>query len=133
MNTRSSSEEGSGPRHIVPFYSERTLERIQSLVKDFPNGLAVFVDKEKTFATIGTRGIRPLDGSPGLIIHASVCLDRNHARGRADAFVPAQPFSNLEYAPIPAGGLLELLIATLAEAGFVPSGATADNTTWSLF
>jgi hypothetical protein len=59
---------------IGPFYSERTLDEIHSLIKDVRDGLAVYLSKEHTFATIGTRGIRPFDGSSGLIIHMSVSI-----------------------------------------------------------
>jgi hypothetical protein len=119
--------------HMGPFYSERTLREVQSLVKDFGNGLAVVVDRERTFATIGTRGIRTPDGTPGLIIHVSLHLDSGPAGDNRPAFIPNQLLDNLAYAAVPPDRLVGLLIATLVEAGLLPPGSKPGDQGWSFF
>lgn len=120
--------EQDSPRHIVPFYSERTLATRQVLVKDLRDGLAVYVSEDRGFATIGTRGIRPLDRTPGLIIHLSVHLDDT-----PQTVVLDMPFHNLAYTPASAGQLMDLLIGTLEQAALVPPGSTAGSREWHIF
>jgi hypothetical protein len=116
-----------------PFYSERTLQARHSLVKEFDDGLAVYVDKERGFATIGTRGIRSPDGTPGLIIHVSLDLKSGPAGAVRPKFVPLDPINNRTLAPIPPEQLIGVLVATLAQAGLVPPGAAADDPDWVTF
>lgn len=56
----------------VPFYSARTLAEDHLLVAELPGGATVYKHVDGKFATIGTRGHRPSDGSAGLIVHDAV-------------------------------------------------------------
>jgi len=122
------------PLHAGPFfYSERTLRALHTLVKDPGDGLAVYVNKEQGFATIGTRGVRSPDGTPGLIIHVSLDLKSGPAGDVRPTFIPGQPVHNRACAAIPPEQLIGLLVATLAEAGLVPPGSTANDPGWAIF
>ena len=56
----------------VPFFSVRTLAEDYTLVAELRNDVAIYKHKSGKFATIGTRGHRPSDGSSGLIVHDTV-------------------------------------------------------------
>ena len=66
----SHSDENSS--HLLPFYSNRTIAEIHDLIADMSGGLAVYISRDRTFATIGTRAIRPMDSVLALIIRLSV-------------------------------------------------------------
>jgi len=112
--------------HILPFYSNRTLEGIHDLITDLSNGLAVYISKDHTFATIGTRGIRPLGGAPGLIIHISVDLRDENTTAKSQHIILKQPVHNLACTKATAVELKDLLMRTLEESGFVRSGWRSD-------
>jgi len=122
------------PVHAGPFfYSERTLRALHTPVKELGDGLAVYVNKEQGFATIGTRGIRSPDGTPGLIIHVSLHLKSGPAGEVRPTFIPDEPVHNRARAAVPPARLFGVLIATLAEAGLLPPGSTADDPGWAFF
>lgn len=122
-----------GPASMGFFYSERTLNEVHELVRDLPDGLAVYVSRDHRFATIGTRGIRPLDGTPGLIIHVSVDITEDDPAKPLPRFIPAQPCHNREYTAASADELKALLFHALIDAGFVPPGARFDEGRWRYF
>lgn len=113
----------AGMEHVGPFYSERTLDEVHSLIKDERDGVAVYISKDHAFATIGTRGIRPFDGASGLIIHMSVSLSDADPADDARRICFEQPFFNLAYTSATVDELKVLLVDALAEAGFVRSDA----------
>lgn len=114
------------PSHILPFYSNRTLEEIHDLITDMSDGLAVYISKDRIFATIGTRGIRPMDGAPGLIIHLSVNLRDENTTAKSQRIILKQPVHNLACTKATAVELVDLLMRTLEESGFVRSGWRSD-------
>jgi hypothetical protein len=122
-----------GPSSMVPFCSERTLREIHEPVGDLPGNLAVYVSRDHTFATIGTRGIRPSDGTPGLIIHVSVDITQDDPAKRSPRFIPAQSCHNGEHTAANADELKALLFRALIDAGLVPSGARFDDERWRYF
>jgi hypothetical protein len=109
-------------KRFIPFYSKRTLEDVQMLVKELDDGMAVYVMKDRTLGTIGTRGIRLPDGSPGLIIHVSVEIAADGSAQVYPADLVEKPFYSLDLAPIGADGLLALLLGALGEAGLLAAG-----------
>lgn len=117
-----------GPASMVFFYSERTLSEVHALVEDLPGGLAVYVSREHTFATIGTRGIRPLDGTRGLVIHVHV--DITAGEPAKPRFIPAQSCHNSEYTTANADELETLLFRALINAGLVPPSARFHDERW---
>lgn len=102
---------------IVPFYSSRTLEQEHVLIKDLRNSLAVYLNAERTLATIGTRGVRPFDGANGLIVHVHVHRAANDLIEVYSHGLVEPAFYNLEHTPAATDELLELLMNTLQEAG----------------
>lgn len=106
-------------KRFIPFYSKRTLEEVHMLVKELDDGMAVYAMKERTLGTIGTRGIRLPDGSPGLIIHVSVEISADGSAQVYPAGLVEKPFYSLDLAPVGADELLPLLLGTLEEAGLV--------------
>lgn len=122
-----------GPASMGFFYSERTLSEVHELVADLPDGLAVYVSRDHRFATIGTRGIRPLDGTPGLIIHVSVDITEDDPAKPLPRFIPAQSCHNREYTAANADELKALLFRALINAGFVPPSARFDEERWRYF
>lgn len=128
-----SNHANDSPSHILPFYSKRTLEEIHVLITDLSDGLAVYICKDHTFATIGTRGIRPMDGVPGLIIHLRVNLRDENTTAKSQKIILKQPVHNLECARATAVELKELLMRTLEESGFVRSGCRSDAVSLSFF
>jgi hypothetical protein len=127
------NDAGAGPEHIVPFYSGRTLERIQSLVKDLSGGLAVYISKDHRFATIGTRGVRPLDGVSGLIIHLSLNLADESERDPSRRIILDNPVHNLRYTKASRAELKDLLIGTLEASGFLPPGSRSADIDWDTY
>ena len=121
-----------GPASMVPFYSERTLREVHEQVGHLLGGLAVYVSRDHTFATIGTRGIRPADGTPGLIIHVSVDITEDQAK-RSPRFIPTQSHHNGEYTAASADELKTLLFRALIDARLVPPGAKFDDERWRYF
>lgn len=119
--------------HMLPFYSARTLAELHTLVTNLDPGLAVYIRQDHASATIGTRGIRPFDGSPGLIIHLSVHLDNDGAAASAPSFDPLQLFHNTEHTPATQAEIKALLIGALATAGLLPAGLQRDAPTWRFF
>lgn len=117
---------GDGSGHIVPFYSATTLEDLHVLVKDLHDGLAVYISKDHGVATIGTRGIRPLDGISGLIIHLSFRLG-DEDFGKRPRVVLDRPFHNEEHTPATADQLVELLLGSLEKAVLLPAGLSKDD------
>jgi hypothetical protein len=122
-----------GPASMGFFYSARTLHEEHELVRDLQGGLAVYVSRDHTFATIGTRGIRPADGTPGLIIHVTVDIKEDDPAKRSPRIIPAQPRHNGEYTAASAGELKALLFGALIDAGLVPAGARFDDERWRYF
>lgn len=104
-------------QRFIPFYSKRTLDEIQMLVKELDDGMAVYVMKDRTLGTIGTRGIRLDDGSPGLIIHLSVEIAADGSAQVYPASLAEKRFYSLDLAPVEADELLVLLLGALREAG----------------
>ncbi|MGI4718291.1 MAG: hypothetical protein ACRYGO_03385 [Janthinobacterium lividum] len=121
----------SGSEFIVPFYSERTLREVHSHIKDLHDGLAVYISQDRSFATIGTRGTRPQDGSPGLIIHLSVDLSDDSDEPRRVNF--DSPYHNLEYAVATGDELKILLIGALTDSGAIAPGSRPDDDRWRYF
>jgi hypothetical protein len=115
------------------FYSARTLHEVHESVRDLPGGLAVYVSRDHTFATIGTRGIRPADGTPGLIIHVSVDITDDDRAKRSPGVIPSQSHHNGEYTTASADELKVLLLRALIAAGLVPPGARFDDQRWRYF
>jgi hypothetical protein len=122
-----------GPASMVSFYSERTLRDVHEPVGHLPGGLAVYVNHDHTFATIGTRGIRPLDGAPGLIIHVSVDITEDDPAKRSPRFIPSQSFHNSEHRAASVDELKALLFRALIDAGLVPPSARFDDERWRYF
>lgn len=110
-------------KRFIPFYSERTLEEVHQLVKELANGLAVYAMKDRTLATIGSRGIRLPDGSPGLIIHASVKIAAAGVAQIHPSDLVETPFYSLDLSPVGADQLIALLIGALQENGLLPASA----------
>lgn len=106
-------------KQFIPFYSKRTLEDVHMLVKELDDGMAVYVMKDRALGTIGTRGIRLPDGSPGLIIHVSVKIAADGSPKVYPSDLVEKPFYSLDLAPVGADELLALLLGTLEEAGLV--------------
>lgn len=69
----------------IPFLSIRTLAEDYLLVAELPDGVAVYQHINGEFATIGTRGHRPSDGSAGLIVHDHVGAKSPGQGGREKA------------------------------------------------
>jgi hypothetical protein len=111
-------------KRFIPFYSQRTLEDIHVLVKELDNGLAVYMRQDYPLGTIGTRGIRLPDGSPGLIIHVSVEIAADGSAQVYPADLVEKPFYSLDLAPVGADELLALLLDALAEAGLMSASAS---------
>lgn len=122
-----------GPASMCFFYSERTLREVHEPVRDLPGGLAVYVSRDHTFATIGTRGVRPADGSPGLIIHVSVDITEDDPAKRQLRFISTQPCHNGEYTAASADELKALIFRTLIDSGLVPPGSRFDDERWRYF
>lgn len=122
-----------GPASMGFFYSVRTLHEEHEPVRELPGGLAVYVSRDHTFATIGTRGIRPADGTPGLIIHVTVDIMEEDPAKRSTRFIPAQSHHNGEYTAASADELRTLLFRALIDAGLVPPGARFDDERWRYF
>jgi hypothetical protein len=122
-----------GPASMGSFYSARTLHEVHEPVRDLPGGLAVYVSRDHTFATIGTRGIRPADGTPGLIIHVSVDLTEDDPAKQSLRFIPTQSHHNGEYTAASADELKALLFCALIDAGLVPPGARFIDERWRYF
>lgn len=122
-----------GPASMGFFYSARTLNDVHEPVKELPGGLAVYVSRDHTFATIGTRGIRPVDGTPGLIIHVSVDITEDDPAKPSPRFIPAQSRHNGEYTAASADELKALLFSALIGAGLVPPDARFDDARWRYF
>lgn len=123
----------NGHAHMLPFYSARTLDADHTLVTDLDRGLAVYFHRDHAFATIGTRGIRSFDGSPGLIIHLSVHIEDEHAAASAPAFIPRQLVHNTEHTPATEAEIKAVLIGTLVTAGLLPAGSQPDAPNWRFF
>jgi hypothetical protein len=122
-----------GPASMGFFYSAGTLHEEHELVRDLPGGLTVYVRRDHTFATIGTRGIRPADGTPGLIIHVTVDITEDDPAKRSPRFIPAQSRHNGEYTAASADQLKALLFGALIDAGLVPPGTRFDDERWRYF
>jgi hypothetical protein len=122
-----------GPASMVCFYSERTLNEVHEPIADLPGGLAVYVNRDHTFATIGTRGVRPADGAPGMIIHVAVDISDDDAAKRAPRFIPIQSLHNGDYTAAGEDELKALLFRALIDAGLVPPGARFDDERWRYF
>lgn len=114
-------------KRFIPFYSKRTLEDMHVLVKELDKGLAVYVRQDHSLGTIGTRGIRLPDGSPGLVIHVSAEITADGAARVYPADLVEKPFYSLDLAPVRADELLALLFGALAEAGLVSTNASQAN------
>ena len=71
------------------FYSTKTLEEEHESIGDLPGGLAVYVSRDHTFATIGAHGVRPADGKLGLIVHVRVDLSDDDPAKREPRVTPA--------------------------------------------
>jgi hypothetical protein len=110
-------------KRFIPFYSKRTLEDVHMLVKELDDGMAVYVMKDRTLGTIGTRGIRLPDASPGLIIHVSVEIAVDGSAQVYPADLVEKPFYSLDLAPVGADELLALLLGALGEAGLMVASA----------
>jgi hypothetical protein len=121
------------PHDPMPFYSRRTLEEVHRHVGDLRDGLAVYVSRDGAFATIGTRGIRPSDRTPGLIIHLSVILREEDPAHRSGSMIPPGFCHHLSHTPVTAGELRALLFTALEEAGLVPRGSRPGDDRWSYF
>ena len=106
-------------KRFIPFYSKRTLDDVHMLVKELDDGMAVYVMKDRMLGTIGTRGIRLPDGSPGLIIHVSVKIAADGSAQAYPANLVEKPFYSLDLAAVGADELLALLLGALEEAGLV--------------
>lgn len=119
----------TGHAHVLPFYSARTLDALHTLVTNLDRGLAVYIRDDHAFGTIGTRGTRPFDGSPGLIIHLSVRLGDDVAA----EFVPRQLVHNMEHTSATEAEIKALLIASLETAGLIPAGSRWDDPRWRFF
>lgn len=122
-----------GPASMGSFYSARTLHEVHEPVTDLPGGLAVYVSRDHTFATIGTCGIRPVDGTPGLIIHVSVDITEDDPAKRSLRFIPTQSHHNGEYTAASADELKALLFRALIDAGLVPPSARFVDERWRYF
>jgi len=122
-----------GPASMVFFYSMRTLHEVHELVGDLPGGLAVYVSRDQTFATIGTRGIRPSDGTPGLIIHVNVDITEDDPAKRSPHIILMQSRHNGDYTSANAEELKALLFRTLIDAGLVPPDVKFDDDRWRYF
>jgi hypothetical protein len=122
-----------GPASMGFFYSDRTLREVHALVADLPGGLAVYVSRDHTFATIGTRGIRPLDGTRGLVIHVTVDITQDEPAKPDPRFIPAQSCHNGEYTAANADELKALLFRALIDAGLVSPNARFDDEHWRYF
>jgi hypothetical protein len=118
---------------ILPFYSENTLGQLHRHVRDLDRGLAVYIRDDRSFATIGTRGIRPRDGTPGLIVHVSVRLEDEDPDRAIPKIILRHPVHNLEHTPAAPDELRRLLIGTLAGSGFLPPGAESAASDWDFF
>jgi hypothetical protein len=129
----SANNAGNDSDHIVPFYSERTLACLHTLVKHLDGDLAVYVCEDRGFATIGTHGIRPFDGTPGLIIHLSVYLGNDKASEASQGIVPQQLLHNPRHTSASEHDIKTLLIGTLEASGFIPAGARSDALAWHFF
>ena len=103
----------------LPFFSIRTLAREHILLKDLGNGIAIYAHNEGTFATIGTRGLRSLDGAAGLIIHIKVHRAEHGAIEVYSGGLVQKTFYNLEHTTASGEELLQLLMKTLEETGVV--------------
>lgn len=125
------TDTSSGSEFIVPFYSERTLREVHSHIKDLHDGLAVYISQDRSFATIGTQGTRPQDGSPGLIIHLSVDLGDDSDEPRKVIF--DSPYHNLAYAAATGDELKILLIGALTDSGAIAPGSRPDDDRWRYF
>lgn len=118
------SASGDAPQHIVPFYSGRTLERLHDLVKELDGGLAVYLSKDHGFATIGTRGIRPVDRAAGLIIHLSIRLRDEDTES---SVILDPPIHNAKHTAATPDQLLALLLKSLEEAALLPADFSKDE------
>jgi hypothetical protein len=110
-------------QRFIRFYSKRTLEDVHVLVKELDDGLAVYVNKDGTLGTIGRRGVRMPDGSPGLVIHVAVQIAADGSAQIVPANLIEKSFYSLDLAPVGADELLALLLGTLTEAGLVVANA----------
>lgn len=108
---------GTTTSSIVPFYSDDTLIREHTLVKALPDGLEVYVHQSRSFATIGTRGIRANGDTSGLIIHASIVKASSEKAPPGSRYALLRSCTNLAHTPVPEETLLRLLNQTLDEAG----------------
>lgn len=102
---------------IVPFYSDRTLREVHELVEDLSDGMAVYIDKEGSLATIGTRGARPGDGAAGLIIHLHATVNDDGSIHMYKGGLVEPCYHNLHLTPVAPAMLFDLLVTTLREAG----------------
>lgn len=122
----------STPRRATlgAFYSARTLQEMHEPVKDLPGGLAVYINRDRTSASIGTRGIRPADGMPGMIIHLIVDITEDDSVKHSQRFIPAQPLHNSEYTGARADELKAVLLRVLIDAGLATDDARFDVEPW---
>ena len=123
----------SRPDHIVPFYSERTLASLHRLVAQCDSDIAVYSCDEQGFATIGTRGVRPFDGTPGLIVHLSVYLRGDDPRPASSKVMPSQLLHNMAHTSMAEHQVKALLIETLEKAGLAAAGTASNDGSWHYF
>lgn len=122
----------STPRraNMGTFCSAKTLQEMHEPVKELPGGLAVYVNQDRTSASIGTRGIRPADGMPGLIIHLIVDITEDDPVKHSQRFIPAQPLHNSEYTVARADELKAVLMRVLIDAGLATMDVRFDVEPW---